>query len=182
MPERLIQKQGISTPKRQRRFPDLDASGCGYRSGPPDGRRAHFSFYPTLLVSPHDEINSAVRIYAAYTFSRDLALAFMLSTALLLRARATLNSLLPLTGFIQLLDAFTDVMDHRWVIVPAALVIGRRRPIRLPFLENPSLETHHLANRHFKGAQILSLLVRAWRARRVSIRGSTRNRTRPFPI
>ncbi len=79
---------------------------------------------PALLVSPHDEINSAVRVYAAYTFSRDLALAFMLFTALLLRARTTLNSLMLLTGFIQLLDAFTDVLDHRWVIVLGALVIG----------------------------------------------------------
>jgi len=80
--------------------------------------------HPALLVSPHDEINSAVRVYAAYTFSRDLAIAFMLFTALLLRARTALNSLMLLTGLIQLLDAFSDVWDHRWVIVPAALVIG----------------------------------------------------------
>ena len=39
--------------------------------------------HPILLVSPHDEINSAVRVYAAYTFSRDLGLAFMLIAALL---------------------------------------------------------------------------------------------------
>ncbi len=80
--------------------------------------------HPVLLVSPHDEINPAVRVYAVYTFSRDLALAFMLIVALLLRARATLNSVLLLTGFIQLLDAFADCMDHRWAIVPAALVLG----------------------------------------------------------
>jgi hypothetical protein len=61
--------------------------------------------HPALLVSPHDEINPAVRVHAAYTFARDLALAFMLFTALLLRTRTTLNSLMVLTGFIQLLDA-----------------------------------------------------------------------------
>jgi hypothetical protein len=80
--------------------------------------------HPALLVSLHDEINSAVRVYAAYTFSRDLAIACMLFIALLLRARTTLSSLMLLTGFIQLLDAFTDVLDHRWVIVPGAVVIG----------------------------------------------------------
>jgi hypothetical protein len=57
--------------------------------------------HPALLVSPHDEINPAVRVYAAYAFSRDLALAFMLFTALLLRTRTTLNSLMLFTGFIH---------------------------------------------------------------------------------
>ena len=80
--------------------------------------------HPILLVSPHDEINPAVRVFAAYTFSRDLGLAIVLVTALLLRARATLNGMLLLTGFIQVLDAFTDCLDHRWAIVPAAVVIG----------------------------------------------------------
>jgi hypothetical protein len=31
--------------------------------------------HPILLVSPHDEINPAVRVVAAYSFSRDLGLA-----------------------------------------------------------------------------------------------------------
>jgi hypothetical protein len=48
----------------------------------------------------------------------------VLVTALLLRARATLNGMLLLTGFMQLLDAFTYCLDHRWAIVPAAVVIG----------------------------------------------------------
>jgi hypothetical protein len=81
-------------------------------------------WHPILLVSPHDEINPAVRVFAAYTFSRDLGLAIVLVTALRLRARATLNGMLLLTGFIQMLDAFTDCLDHRWAIVPAAVVIG----------------------------------------------------------
>ena|SRR3989442_15698626 len=80
--------------------------------------------HPILLVSPRDEINSAVRVFAAYTFSRDLALAIMLVVALALRARATLNSLMLLTGLVQFLDAFADCVDHRWAIVPVALVLG----------------------------------------------------------
>ena len=81
-------------------------------------------WHPILLVSAHDEINPAVRVFAAYTFSRDLGLAIVLATALLLRARATLNGMLLLAGFIQMLDVFTDCLDHRWAIVPGAVVIG----------------------------------------------------------
>jgi hypothetical protein len=79
---------------------------------------------PALLVSPHIEISAAARVYASYTFSRDLALAIMLVTALLVRARATLNSLMLLVGLIQILDAIADCLDHRWIIVPGVLVIG----------------------------------------------------------
>jgi hypothetical protein len=124
MPEQPIREQGISTPNVSAAFPIWVRAVVVIGAVLLTAGALISLFYPTLLVSPHDEINPAVRVYAAYTFSRDLALAFMLSTALLLRARATLNSLLLLTGFILLLDAFTDVMDHRWVIVPAALVIG----------------------------------------------------------
>jgi hypothetical protein len=80
--------------------------------------------HPVLLVSPHDEINPAVRVYAAYTFSRDLALAIMLVVALALRTRAVLSTLMLLTGLVQFLDAFADCLDHRWAMVPAAVVIG----------------------------------------------------------
>jgi hypothetical protein len=124
MPERLMQERGISTLNVSAAFPIWVRAVVVIGAVLLTAGALISLFYPALLVSPHDEINPAVRVYAAYTFSRDLALAFMLITALLLRARATLNSLLLLAGFIQLLDAFTDVMDHRWVIVPAALVIG----------------------------------------------------------
>jgi hypothetical protein len=80
--------------------------------------------HPALLVSPHDEINPAVRVYAGYTFSRDLALAMMLVVAMGLRARAALNSLMLLTGFIQVFDAAVDYADHRYAIIPAVAVIG----------------------------------------------------------
>ena len=38
-------------------------------------------WHPILLVSPHDEIHPAVRVFAAYTFSRDLGLAIFLAAA-----------------------------------------------------------------------------------------------------
>ena len=38
--------------------------------------------HPVLLVSPHDEINGAVHIYAGYLASRNLGLAIMLLVAM----------------------------------------------------------------------------------------------------
>ncbi len=81
-------------------------------------------FHPVLLVSPHDEINGAVHIYAGYLFSRNLALAIMLLAAMGIRARGTLNALMLLTAFIQVLDAGIDCVEGRWVIVPGVVLIG----------------------------------------------------------
>jgi hypothetical protein len=79
---------------------------------------------PAMLVSPHDEINAAVHIYAGYLFSRNAALAILLVASMLFRARGTLNTLILLTAFIQLLDAAVDCMEGRWVVVPGVLVFG----------------------------------------------------------
>jgi len=79
---------------------------------------------PAMLVSPNAEITAAVRVYAGYTFSRDLALALMLLLALILRARSTLHSLMLLTGLVQLLDVIPDSLEHRYSIVPGILVIA----------------------------------------------------------
>ena len=79
---------------------------------------------PAMLVSPNAEITAAVRVYAGYTFSRDLALALMLLLALILRARSTLNGLMLLTGLVQLLDVIPDSLEHRYSIVPGILVIA----------------------------------------------------------
>ncbi|HEY2547539.1 MAG TPA: hypothetical protein VGI46_15825 [Candidatus Acidoferrum sp.] len=79
---------------------------------------------PAMLVSPHDEINAAVRIYAGYLFSRNAALAVLLVAALLFRAKSMLNTLILLTAFIQLLDAAVDCIEGRWVIVPGVAVFG----------------------------------------------------------
>jgi hypothetical protein len=80
--------------------------------------------HPALLVSPHDEINAAVDIYAGYLASRNLGLAIMLLAAMSLRAKGTLNTLMLLSAFIQLLDAGIDCVEGRWVIVPGVVLIG----------------------------------------------------------
>jgi hypothetical protein len=80
--------------------------------------------HPALLVSPHDEINGAVHIYAGYFASRNLGLAIMLLAAMSLRARGTLNALMLLTAIIQFLDAGIDCVEGRWVIVPGVVLIG----------------------------------------------------------
>jgi hypothetical protein len=79
---------------------------------------------PAMLVSPHDEINAAVHVYAGYLFSRNAALAILLVASMIFRAKGTLNALILLTAFVQLLDAAVDCMEGRWVIVPGVLVFG----------------------------------------------------------
>jgi hypothetical protein len=79
---------------------------------------------PSMLVSPHDEINAAVHVYAGYLFSRNAALATLLVISMIVRARGILNILVLLTAFIQLLDAAVDCMEARWVIVPGVVVFG----------------------------------------------------------
>ena len=74
--------------------------------------------HPAMLVSPHDEINNAVRIYAGYLAARNLALAFMLMALLFMGARRALGNLMVLVGFIQLLDACMDVAEARWTVAP----------------------------------------------------------------
>jgi hypothetical protein len=79
---------------------------------------------PAMLVSPHDEINGAVHIYAGYLVARNLAIAIMLMALLILGARRALGNLMVLVGLIQLLDVCMDVVEGRWTIVPGILVFG----------------------------------------------------------
>lgn len=80
--------------------------------------------HPAMLVSPRDEINGAVHIYAGYFASRNLGLAIMLVAVMSLRARGMLNTLMLLTALTQLLDAGIDCLEGRWVVVPGVVVIG----------------------------------------------------------
>jgi hypothetical protein len=80
--------------------------------------------HPVMLVSPHDEINGAVRVYAGYLASRNLVLAIMLLATLGLGARVALANLMMLTGFIQLVDACIDGVEGRWAVVPGVIVFG----------------------------------------------------------
>jgi len=60
--------------------------------------------HPAMLVSPHDEINGAVHIYAGYL--------------------AALGNLVAIVGLIQLLDAVMDVAEGRWPAAAGVLVFG----------------------------------------------------------
>jgi hypothetical protein len=79
---------------------------------------------PSMLVSPQDEINGAVHIYAGYLVARNLALALALLGLLALRARRALGNLMALVGLIQILDVCMDCAEGRWTIVPGVLVFG----------------------------------------------------------
>jgi hypothetical protein len=79
---------------------------------------------PAMLVSPHDEINGAVQVYAGYLFARNLAIALMLVVLLVLGARRALSQLMVLVGLIQLLDVCMDVAEGRWTIVPGIAIFG----------------------------------------------------------
>jgi hypothetical protein len=79
---------------------------------------------PAMLVSPHDEINAAVHIYAGYFFSRNAGLAILLVGSLIARAKGVLNTLVLLAAFVQLLDAVVDCMEGRWAIVPAVFLFA----------------------------------------------------------
>jgi hypothetical protein len=80
--------------------------------------------HPIMLVSPHDEINGAVRIYAGYLVARNLAIAILLLGLLIVGARRALGNLMVLVGFIQLFDACMDVAEGRWTVAPGVLVFG----------------------------------------------------------
>ena len=74
---------------------------------------------PAMLLSKGAEINGAVRVYAGYLVSRNLALG-----ALVRRARGALSVLMLLAGVIQILDAVIDGAEGRWVLVPGVAVLG----------------------------------------------------------
>ena len=79
---------------------------------------------PAMLVSPHDQINGAVHIYAGYLAARNLALAFMLLALLVFGAKRALGNLMALVGLIQVLDVCMDAVEGRWTIVPGVLLFG----------------------------------------------------------
>lgn len=79
---------------------------------------------PAMLVSPDAEITGAVRVYAGYLVSRNLAVAALLLAALGWRARGMLNTLILLSACIQVLDAVLDGWEGRWAIAPGVTVLG----------------------------------------------------------
>lgn len=81
-------------------------------------------FQPAMLVSPNDEINGAVHIYAGYFASRNLALAIMLVALLSLTAKHALSNMMALVALVQLLDAAIDCVEGRWILVPGVVLLG----------------------------------------------------------
>jgi hypothetical protein len=77
---------------------------------------------PAMLLGPGDHVTDAVRVYAGYLFSRNLALAVMLIATLVMRARRVLAGLMVLTAAIQILDTAVDAATGRWILVPGLLV------------------------------------------------------------
>jgi hypothetical protein len=80
--------------------------------------------HPVMLVSPHDEINPAVHIYAGYLASRNFSLAIMLLALLVIGARRALGNLVAIVGLIQLVDAGMDVAEGRLPVAAGVLVLG----------------------------------------------------------
>ena len=80
--------------------------------------------HPEMMVSPHDEINGAVRIYAGHLASRNGAIALLLLALLSVRAWRALSQLMILVALIQIFDVVMDCVERRWAVVPVVLVIG----------------------------------------------------------
>jgi hypothetical protein len=79
---------------------------------------------PQMLVYPGATINDASRTFAGYFFGRNLVLAIFLLAALHQRAKARLNTLMLLTGFIQVIDVVLDCVERRWPIVPIVAIFA----------------------------------------------------------
>jgi hypothetical protein len=79
---------------------------------------------PAILVGPQDGMNEAVRIYAGYFASRNLAMAIMLLVLLTVNAKRSLGNVAMLVALVQFIDAGMDCAEGRWAIVPGVVVIG----------------------------------------------------------
>jgi hypothetical protein len=79
---------------------------------------------PAMIVSPHAEINEAVHVYAGYVFSRDMAVAILLTVLLFAGARRALSNLMLLVALIQFLDTVVDCAEGRWPVAAGVLVFG----------------------------------------------------------
>src|SRR5690348_1007357 len=78
---------------------------------------------PTLLTN-HSPMTDSARVYADYTFARDLALAVMLLFLLFVRARRMLAGFMVLVAFIQIIDILDDLARGTFVLIPGLLVFA----------------------------------------------------------
>ena len=78
---------------------------------------------PTLLTNGTPMTDSA-RIYAGYTFARDLALAVMLLLLWVVRARRVLAGFMVLTVLIQFFDIVDDLLRGAFLLLPVVFVFA----------------------------------------------------------
>ena len=78
---------------------------------------------PTLLTNG-SPVTEAARVYADYTFARDLALAVMLLLLLAIRARRMLAGFMILVALVQLIDIADDLARGDWLLIPGLLVFA----------------------------------------------------------
>lgn len=78
---------------------------------------------PTLLTNG-SPMTEAVRVYADYTFARDLSLAVMLLLMLALRSRRMLAGFMVLIALIQFFDVINDLARGDFLLVPGLLVFA----------------------------------------------------------
>jgi len=78
---------------------------------------------PTLLTN-NNPMTDAARVYADYTFARDLALAVMLLFLLFVRARRMLAGFMTLVAFIQVIDILDDLARGAFVLIPGLLIFA----------------------------------------------------------
>ena len=89
---------------------------------------------PQRLVTPGVEINSAARIYAGYTFSRDLSLFIVLCVGLVKRSRSIMTVMMCLFSLMNFLDAIMDIKESRlpvFVIASLLSLIAAMATMRL---------------------------------------------------
>jgi hypothetical protein len=79
---------------------------------------------PERLLPPGAEISSAVKVYAAYTFSRDLGLAIVLCLGLMKGSRSILLVMMGLFALINGCDAIMDVIEARLPVFVIAFLLS----------------------------------------------------------
>ncbi len=78
---------------------------------------------PTLLTNG-SPMTDAARIYADYTFARNLSLAVLLLLLLAVRARRMLAGFMVLIALIQMVDVVDDLVRGAFLLVPGLLVFA----------------------------------------------------------
>ena len=78
---------------------------------------------PTLLTNG-SSMTEAARVYADYTFARDLPLAVMVLLMLALRNRRMLAGFMVLIALVQFVDVINDLARGDFLLVPGLLVFA----------------------------------------------------------